>query len=277
MAGRVLVTGASSGIGEATARHLATLGFDVLAGVRKDEDAERIGAVPGVEAVKLDVTDAASIAAAAERAGDGAVGLAGLVNNAGVAITGPLEFMPVDELRRQLEINVIGQVAVTQALLPALRRAGGRIVNISSIAGRVALPLTAPYAASKFALEAISDSLRREVAAQGVRVVVVEPGGIRTPIWQKGTVDADRIEAAAPPEARTLYGGLAAALRKEAAKIASETGLPPQAVAEVVGEALTADRPRTRYLVGRDAKLRATVARVLPDRVMDRLIGRALG
>jgi NAD(P)-dependent dehydrogenase (short-subunit alcohol dehydrogenase family) len=277
MAGRVLVTGASSGIGEATARHLATLGFEVLAGVRRDEDAERIAAVPGIDAVRLDVTDPASIAAAAERAGDGDGGLAGLVNNAGVAITGPLEFMPIEELRRQLEINVIGQVAVTQALLPALRRARGRIVNISSVAGRVALPLAGPYAASKYALEAISDSLRREVASQGVRVVVVEPGGIRTPIWQKGTADADRIEAAAPPEARSLYGAMADSLRKEAEKIASETGLPPQAVADVVGEALTADRPRTRYLVGRDAKLRATVARVLPDRVMDRLIGRALG
>lgn len=241
--------------------------------MRQDEDAERLGATDGIDAVKLDVTDAGSIAAAAERVGRD---LAGLVNNAGVAVTGPLEFLPVDDLRRQLEVNLVGQVAVTQAFLPALRSARGRVVNISSIGGRVALPLAGPYAASKFALEAVSDVLRREVASQGVKVVVVEPGGIKTPIWDKGTAEADRIEASAPAEARRLYGGLIAAMRKEAGKIASETGLPPQAVAEVVAEALTARRPRTRYLVGRDAKVRARAARILPDRVMDRLIGRAL-
>jgi NAD(P)-dependent dehydrogenase (short-subunit alcohol dehydrogenase family) len=271
--GGVVVRGASSGIGVATARHLVTLGFSVVAGVRKDEDAERLGAIDGVDAVKLDVTDADSIAAAVE----GLDSLAGLVNNAGVAVSGPLEFLPVEELRRQLEINVIGQVAVTQALIPALRAGKGRIVNISSIGGRVALPLMGPYAASKFALEAISDSLRRELAAHGIGVVVVEPGGIKTAIWDKGTADADRLQADAGPEVEKRYGSLIAALRKEAAKIATERGLPAQAVADVVGEALTADKPRTRYLVGRDAKVRARIAGIVPDRVMDRLIGRALG
>jgi NAD(P)-dependent dehydrogenase (short-subunit alcohol dehydrogenase family) len=272
--GTVVVTGASTGIGEATATQLAKLGFDVLAGVRKDEDAERLRGA-GLRPLKLDVTDAGSIEAARGELGDAP--LAGLVNNAGIAVSGPVEFIPLDELRRQLEVNLIGQIAVIQALLPALRRGRGRIVNVSSIGGRVALPLIGPYAASKFALEAISDSLRRELGRQDVDVVVVEPGGVKTPIWQKGNAEADRLLAQMPPEAEELYGGLAEALRKQTVKIEQERGMEPEAVAEVVGAALTARRPRTRYLVGRDAKLRARMAAVLPDRAMDSLIGRALG
>ena len=273
MDGKVVVTGASSGIGEATAHHLKQLGFDVLAGVRKGEDADRLRE-GGVAPLMLDVTDAQSIAAARAEVGDGP--LAGLVNNAGVAVSGPVEFVPIDELRRQLEVNLIGQVAVTQAFLPQLRRARGRIVNVSSIGGRVALPLMSPYNASKFALEAVSDSLRRELRHLGVTVCVVEPGGVKTPIWRKGNRAADELVASAPPEAADLYGGMVASLRAEAEKIDRERGLPPTAVAEVIGEALTARRPRTRYLVGRDAKLRAWAAAVLPDRAMDALIGRAL-
>src|SRR5215218_6632073 len=158
--GTVLVTGASSGIGEATALHLKELGFDPVGAVRKDEDAQRLGS-QGLRTVKLDVTDSASIAAARAELGDAP--LAGLVNNAGVAVASPLEFLPLDLLRHQLEINLVGQVAVTQQFLPSLRAARGRIVNVSSIGGRVALPLLAAYNASKFALEAISDSLRREL------------------------------------------------------------------------------------------------------------------
>jgi short-subunit dehydrogenase len=271
--GKALVTGASSGIGEATATQLRSLGFEVIGGVRSEADAERLRDA-GLEAAILDVTDAESIAGAREKIGEAP--LAALVNNAGIAVTGPLEFMPVDELRTQLEVNVIGQVAVTQALLPALRRARGRIVNVSSIGGRVALPLAGPYAASKFALEAISDSLRREVANQGVDVIVVEPGGIKTPIWDKGTAKADEIRDTMPPESAELYGDLIAGLTAEAQKIATDTGLPPAAVAEVIGKALTAKRPRTRYLVGTDAKVRAQAARILPDRALDRLIARTL-
>src|SRR5688500_10451554 len=174
----VVVTGASSGIGEAPARMLAQRGLDVLAGVRKDADAERVGGLHDrVEAVKVDVADEASVAALAERVGD--AGLAGLVNNAGISVSGPLEFVPLEEWRRQLEVNVIGQVAVTQALLPALRRARGRIVNIGSVGGRVAIPLLSPYNASKFALEGITDSLRRELRPLGVHVAIVEPGADR--------------------------------------------------------------------------------------------------
>jgi NAD(P)-dependent dehydrogenase (short-subunit alcohol dehydrogenase family) len=272
--GLVLVTGASTGIGEATVHHLRELGFEPVAGVRRDEDAERL-ADQGLRTVKLDVTDEAQIAAAREAVGDR--GLAGLVNNAGVAVAAPLEFVPLDELRRQLDVNLIGQVAVTQAFLPALRRAGGRIVNVSSIGGRVAAPLLAPYNASKFALEAVSDSLRRELRSQGVDVIVVEPGGIKTPIWGKGNELAAELIARMPPEGERLYGRMIARVREETVKIERDRGLPPRAVAEVIGKALTADRPRTRYLVGTDAKLRAQLARLLPDRAMDRLIGRALG
>ena len=271
--GTVLVTGASTGIGEATAHHLNELGFDVVGGVRKDEDAERLRG-HGLRAVKLDFTDQAQIGAAREELGPGP--LAGLVNNAGIAVAAPLEFLPIDQLRRQLEVNLIGQVAVTQAFLPALRAAHGRIVNVGSIGGRVALPMVAPYAASKFGLEGVSDSLRRELRPQGVEVIVIEPGGVKTPIWRKGNELAGEMTDGMPPEAERLYGAMVAAMRRQAAKIESERGIEPRVVAETIGEALTAARPRTRYLVGRDAKLRAGMAKYLPDRVMDRLIARVL-
>ena len=272
--GTVLVTGASTGIGEATVLHLGELGFEPVAGVRKDEDAERLGR-SGIRSVRLDVTDPDQIAAVGAELGDGA--LAGLVNNAGVAVASPIEFLPVEQLRRQLEINLIGQVAVTQALLPALRRTRGRIVNVSSIGGRVALPLVGAYNMSKFGLEAFSDVLRRELRSQGVDVIAIEPGGIKTPLWEKGGQLADEILTDMTAEGEQLYGPVIAAVRKETAKIEQVRGLPPRVVAEVIGTALTADRARARYLVVRDAKARALVARVLPDRVMDRLIMRALG
>jgi NAD(P)-dependent dehydrogenase (short-subunit alcohol dehydrogenase family) len=271
--GTVLVTGASSGIGEATALHLKELGFDPVAAVRKDQDAERMRA-NGLRTVRLDVADTGSISAVRDELGSAP--LAGLVNNAGIAVAAPLEFLPLDQLRHQLEINLIGQVAVTQAFLPALRAGRGRIVNVSSIGGRVALPLVGAYNASKFALEAVSDSLRRETAGQGVDVVVIEPGGVKTPIWRKGDELATQLIDGMPPEAERLYGRLVEVLRDYTAKIATETGIEPREVAEAIGRALTAKRPRARYLVGRDAKLRDRAATVLPDRVMDRLIARAM-
>ena len=271
MSGTVVVTGASSGIGAATVARLAKGGFDVIAGVRKPEDGERLG----VRWVRLDVTDADSIAAAAADVGNR---LDGLVNNAGVAVTAPLELIPIDELRRQLEINLIGQVAVTQAFLPALRAARGRIVNMSSIGGKVALPLAGPYAASKFALEAVSDSLRRELRPSGVRVAVIEPGAVLTPIWDKGEGDADRVtEMIGTEKVERMYGPLVAGLRGEVAKIKAGRGVEPDEVAKAVEHALTSPKPKTRYLVGSDAKQRAFAARVLPDRVLDSAIGRQLG
>jgi NAD(P)-dependent dehydrogenase (short-subunit alcohol dehydrogenase family) len=270
--GKVVITGASTGIGDATATRLKAAGFEVLAGVRKEEDAERLRA-KGVQPVIVDITNAEQVKALADTVGER---LDGLVNNAGIAIAAPLEFLPIDELRRQLEVNVIGQVAVTQALLPALRAAKGRVVNISSVGGKVALPLAGAYAASKFALEAISDSLRRELRSQGVDVIVVEPGGIKTPIWETGTKKADEIAANAPAEAEQLYGDLVDAIRRETRDIAENRGLLPDAAAEVVEKALTTDKPRTRYAVGRDARGRIIATRFLPDRVFDRAIARAL-
>ncbi|HET8822458.1 MAG TPA: SDR family NAD(P)-dependent oxidoreductase [Thermoleophilaceae bacterium] len=272
--GRVLVTGASTGIGEASALHLRDIGFTPIAGVRKDEDADRLEGL-GLRTVKLDVTDADGIAAARESLGEEP--LAGLVNNAGIAVAAPLEFLPIDRLRRQLEVNLIGQIAVTQAFLPALRRARGRIVNVSSIGGRVALPLLGAYNASKFGLEGASDALRRELRSQGVDVILIEPGGVKTPIWKKGEALADEITEELPPEAERLYGRLIARVRAETRKIDEERGSEPRAVAEAIATALTARRPRARYVVGNDAKQRAVAARLLPARVMDRMIGRALG
>ena len=266
MASLALVTGASSGIGRACATHLVALGYEVMAGVRNETDAP-----PGTAPVQLDVTSEDDVAAVAGRVG---AGLAALVNNAGIAITGPVEAVPVQDWRRQMEVNLLGQVAVTRALLPALLRARGRVVNLSSIGGRIAGPLFGPYAASKFALEAMTDSLRREVAQFGVRVVSVEPGGIATPIWEKGISDAVRVIDEMPEEARRRYDALIASVRRQAEQMSRE-GLPPEAVAEVVGRALTARRPRTRYVVGRDAKIQAALARLLPDRAFDALIARA--
>ena len=272
--GTVLVTGASTGIGEATVMHLRELGFSPIAAVRKDEDAERLEG-RGLRTTRIDVTDADQIAAAREALGDEP--LAGLVNNAGIAVAAPLEFLPIDRLRQQLEINLIGQAAVTQAFLPALRRGRGRIVNVSSIGGRVGLPLVGAYNASKFGLEGLSDSLRRELRPHGVDVILIEPGGVKTPIWKKGEELADEMLEDVPPEAERLYGRLIAAVRTGTQRIARETGIEPSEVAEVIGRALTSSRPRARYLVGNDAKQRAVMAKLLPARVMDRLIARALG
>jgi NAD(P)-dependent dehydrogenase (short-subunit alcohol dehydrogenase family) len=275
--GYVFITGTSSGIGEACARHLASLGFNVFAGVRKQADAER-AAGPRVEPVIVDVTDDASVAAAVEHIGDavGSSGLAGLVNNAGIAVAGPLEFLAIEDFQRQLDVNVTGVVRATQAALPLLRLARGRIVNMSSIGGRVALPMVGPYAASKFALEGLSDSLRRELRPWGMHVALIEPGAVATPIWDKGIDQANAIERDARPEVRERYGPVIDRIREESEKNRSE-GVPPQEVAEAVAHALTASKPKTRYLVGRDAKMRGPVSRLMPDRMMDAAIARALG
>jgi NAD(P)-dependent dehydrogenase (short-subunit alcohol dehydrogenase family) len=225
----------------------------------------------GTEELLLDVTDAGQIRAAAEAVGDE---LHGLVNNAGIALAAPLEAVPIDELRNQLEVNVVGQVAVTQAFLPAVRRARGRIVFIGSIAGKSALPFLGPYAASKHAIEAIADSLRMELRPFGIAVSLVEPGSILTPIWTRSAARADELLEGMDGAVNALYGDRIAAFRKIAMKRGA-AGAPPDAVAEVVEKALTAERPRTRYLVGRDAKLRAGFQR-LPDKLRDRLYERAL-
>jgi NAD(P)-dependent dehydrogenase (short-subunit alcohol dehydrogenase family) len=276
--GAVVVTGASSGIGEACARRLARAGFQVFAGVRKPQDGERLQReISGVTAVGIDVTDEAAIAAAAQAVGEtiGARGLAGLVNNAGIAVPAPLEYQPIDDFRRQLDVNLTGQLAVTQAFLPALRAGHGRIVNVGSIGGRVAVPLLGAYAASKFALEGLTDTLRRELRPWGIHVAIMEPGTIATPIWDKGIASGDELTAAMPPEAGEAYGKLIEVVREASSRGARE-GLPPDAVAKDVEHALTARRPRTRYLVGREAKSRGLLARLLPDRALDSAIARAM-
>jgi NAD(P)-dependent dehydrogenase (short-subunit alcohol dehydrogenase family) len=265
----VLVTGASSGIGAACVDRLAHGGWHVLAGVRTDEDADRLRG-QGAEPVTIDVTDAGSIEAAARRVDK----LDGLVNNAGIAVSMPVEFLPLDELRHQLEVNVVGQVAVLQALLPQLRAARGRIVNVGSIAGRSSLPFLGAYAASKHALEAITDALRIELRPFGIEVSIVEPGSIATPIWRKGAERFQQLSAALPPDLAALYGERILRFR-EAAAAAGRRGEPAEAVARTVEHALTAAKPRTRYLVGRDARRRARVER-LPDRLRDRVYERIL-
>ncbi|WP_456426505.1 SDR family oxidoreductase, partial [Rhodocaloribacter sp.] len=205
----VVITGASTGIGKACALDLDARGFAVFATVRRAEDAKALEAEasPRLRTLFLDVTDAASIAAAAETvAGSvGEAGLHGLVNNAGIAMAGPLEGMPLDAFRRQFEVNVTGQVAVTQAFLPLLRKARGRIVNMGSIGGISVLPFVGAYCASKFAFEALTDSLRMELAPWGIEVVIVEPGSVATPIWGKGEAHAEAILERADPGTTALY------------------------------------------------------------------------
>jgi NAD(P)-dependent dehydrogenase (short-subunit alcohol dehydrogenase family) len=224
----------------------------------------------GVRPLELDVTDAAHISAAADVVGGE---VHGLVDNAGIAIAAPLELVPLDELRHQLEVNVVGQVAVVQALLPALRRGRGRVVLMGSIGGRSALPFLGPYAASKHALEAIADSLRIELRPLGVGVSIVEPGSIATPIWRKGAERADELRGGFDEERASLYASAVTRLREVA--LARGPGVDPDEVAKAVEHALTAKRPKARYLVGRDAHIRAWIER-LPTRLRDRVLARAL-
>jgi NAD(P)-dependent dehydrogenase (short-subunit alcohol dehydrogenase family) len=276
--GSVLVTGCSTGIGRATTLRLDRLGWEVFAGLRREEDAASLRAECSerLRPVRIDVTDEESIAAAAEEIGEATGGrLDGLVNNAGIAVPGPLETLPLEDFRRQLEVNLTGQLAVTQATLPLLREARGRIVLISSIGGRIALPFNGPYSVSKFGLEALGDVLRQELEPSGIRVSLIEPGSIATPIWDKGAREADEIEQRADPRQEELYGERIDAFRRVARKT-GERGIEPDKVAERVEHALTAARPKTRYLVGLDAQVRARIRAVLPDRQLDRMIAAGL-
>ncbi len=276
----MVVTGASTGIGRATALHLDELGFSVHAGVRKTADAERLTADASdrLSTVIVDVTDSESIAktaAGVERA-VGAAGLAGLVNNAGIAVPGPLEFLPIDDFRRQLEVNLTGHVAVTQALMPQIRAAKGRIVNVTSIGGLIAFPFMGAYHASKFALEAVTDALRRELRPWGIHVAAIEPGSVATEIWERGQNQADQIREAMPAEGERLYG-VALDDYQEVLDKTAERGIEPRKVAEAIEHALTSRRPKTRYLVGTDASIQARIEKLLPDRVFDAIVARSIG
>jgi len=273
----VLVTGASTGIGRATALRLDADGWRVFAGVRKEADAEslRQEASPNLVPVTLDVIDPGQIAAAAaliEREAEG--GLDGLVNNAGVAVPGPLETIPLEDLRHQLEVNVVAYVAVTQALLPQIRRARGRVVFLASIGGRVAFPFAGPYHASKFATEAIGDVFRQELRPWGIKVAIIEPGSIDTPIWERGQQKATEVEAKSP-QTNLLYGAAIEKFRKVIDDTA-ERGIPPEKVAKAISHALESKRPKSRYLVGLDAKAQALLKPLIPTAVFDRIVARQL-
>jgi NAD(P)-dependent dehydrogenase (short-subunit alcohol dehydrogenase family) len=271
----VVITGASTGIGAACAIHLDQLGFRVFAGVRKPEDGLTLqkNRSDRLMPIELDVTDTSTIQKSHALVSEltGTDGLYGLINNAGIAVVGPMEAVPIPDLRQQLEVNVIGQVAVTQIFLPLIRQARGRIINMGSIAGLSAMPLMGPYSASKFALEAITDALRLEVQQWGIHVSIIEPGAIATPIWNKSAVEAAEREAAIEDELRFLYKPIVAAVRKMVGE-ASKRAVPSDTVAKAVEAALTASIPKTRYLVGTDAKLRALMTKLLPDRASDRLL-----
>jgi NAD(P)-dependent dehydrogenase (short-subunit alcohol dehydrogenase family) len=273
--GRVLITGASTGIGEQCALDLAGLGFEVFAGVRRAEDGEALKAKARgrLEPLILDVTDPGTIEAARDfidrRAGGS--GMAGLVNNAGIVVAGPLEFVPLDELRRQLEVNVVGQIAVTRAFLPMIRAARGRIVNIGSIGGRMAVPFMGCYGMSKFAMEALSDVLRMELKPWGIHVSLIEPGAVKTPIWRKSRDEGTAGRAVMGPAMEKLYGRQIDRLLKVTANMEGK-GVPPEEVSRVVIDALTSERPRTRYIVGREARAQALMRRILPDLVIDNIV-----
>jgi len=272
----IVVTGASSGIGEASAKLLASTGFAVFAGVRDDAAARELEAAhPQITALRLDVTDAASIAAAYERVRETGVTLRGLVNNAGISVAGPLEILPIDEVRRQFEVNVFGQIAVTQAFMPMLRASRGRIVFVGSIAGRLAPPLVGAYAASKFALRALTDTLRIELMPAGIDVALIEPGAVKTPIWQKGRNAKDAmVERTGAHPAAVHY---ATAIEKIVAVThhAEANGLEAVVVAAAILEALTSRRPRARYVLGTEANIQSIIA-WLPPRLRDRLIRKSL-
>lgn len=277
--GAVVITGASSGIGEACALRLAEDGYRVFAGVRKVKDggALRKKAKGLVSPVRLDVTDPELVRAAVEAVGAevGESGLAGLVNNAGISVMGPLESLPLDEMRRQLEVNVVGVVAVTQAFLPLLRQGQGRIINMGSLSGMMAAPFLGAYSASKFAIEAITDALRMELAPWNIHVSIVEPANTATPIWEKPEATGKAL-AKLPREQRALYEEPLARMREAMERMARE-GAPPEDVAKVVSEALSARSPKARYFVGADQRLATTVMKMLPDWVQDSLVMRVLG
>jgi len=272
----ILVTGASSGIGRAAALALAQKGYRVYAGVRRIEDGRALARAAGgtLTPLYLDVTAPAMVAEAAGFLDVelGAAGLFGLVNNAGVVVAAPLEFVPLEDVREQFEVNVTGALGVTQALIPLLRRAGGRIVNIGSVSGSISTPFTGPYNASKFALRAMSDALRVELAPWGICVSIIEPGTVHTPLWQRSLGRIQRLEQRLPARATALYGPVFTKMRQF---IEGARGVPPETVAAVIVAALRSKRPRPYYPVGSDARLRLALER-LPTRLRDFLIATQL-
>ena len=270
----IFITGASGGIGTACTLALARSGFRVFAGVRQLEDGEALKQIAPerVTPIAIDVTDTATIDSAKSKVEKeiGGQSLYGLVNNAGILVSAPMEYLPLENFRHQLEVNVIGQVAVMQAFLPAIRNARGRIVNISSVSGFVAFPFTGAYCASKFALEAITDSLRMELQPWRISVIAIEPPFVKTPIWDKAVKNSEHIHRNISETCEQLYG---TALRKKQSKALEEVehAICADRVAKTLIRAFSDRVPKTRYLVGKDAYL-SKIASVLPDRLRERLI-----
>lgn len=275
----VVVTGVSTGIGWGAVKVLVGQGFHVFGSVRKQADAERLKAEFGDAFTPLlfDVTDEAAVRAGARQveAALGGATLAGLVNNAGIAVAGPLLYLSVDDWRQQLEVNLTGVVIATQAFAPLLGAGAarvaepGRIVNISSVGGRNANPFMAPYCTTKFGLEGLSESLRRELLPFGVDVVVVAPGAVATPIWDK----ADQIDTTR--YANTPYATALDRLRAYMLQI-GKAGLPPEKIGEAIATALTADKPKVRYVVS-PSPMQVLMTEILPKRTLDRITGKRLG
>ena len=269
----VVITGASTGIGKSAAILLSEMGWQVFAGVRKESDANELVRISGgkIQPIQLEVTDAESIKAAAALIESKCKELNGLVNNAGIVVAAPLEFVPMEDLRKQFEVNVIGQIAVTQAFLPMLRKSKGRVINVGSVSGIFATPFTGPYCASKFAMEAMSDALRMELKPWDIEVSLIQPGSIATPIWEKSMSAAESLEKRMPARAFELYRKAIDAVKITSQKTAAK-GIPAEAVADVIYEALTVRKPKTRYLVGKDARTYQWLLRLFSDRFRDKLV-----
>lgn len=270
-----LVTGAARGIGRATVLRLARSGWDVTAGVRTAADGEALRAEEPerVRPIELDITSAEHVDALDRLL---PADLDAVVNNAGILIGGPVEGLPLDEWRRQFEVNLFGQIAVTQAVLPRLRSARGRVVFVSSLSGRVATPLSGAYNASKFALEAMADALRLEVWPWRIRVVLVEPAQTDTDVWRLADDAFEQSAAALKPEARPLYAKHIDGYRK-VIRMSQRAALPAEGVAAAIERALTARRPRRRYVVGTAPKVQAVMSRFTPTPIMDAALRTATG
>lgn len=271
----VVITGASSGLGRQSALHLARHGFRVFAGVREAHDGKELAAAHpqgGIRPLILDVTEPEQIAAATRRVAeelDGAP-LWGLVNNAGICVPGPLECLPPESLREQLETNVIGQVSVIQSFLPLLRRGPGRIINITSGLGSIALPYFGAYVAAQFAKEGMSDTLRRELKPFGITVSVVQPGMITTPIWGKVAQSGHRLMASVATGVAEFYSGPFSRFLEVNEQQSRRSKTRPEDFAGVIAHILTTARPRTRYHVGTDMLVTKLMVRLLPDTALDR-------
>jgi len=273
----VLVTGTSTGIGRCVVHALMESGFTVLAGVRTDADRKALLQTQTdcrrLHPLLLDVTDDEQVQAAvavADQLG-GKDGLFAVVNNAGISVPGPVEYVPLEEFRRAFEVNLVGQLRVIQAFLPLIRRAKGRIVQVSSALGRLAMPLSGPYASSKYALEGLTDSLRRELRPWGIRVSLIEPGSVSSAIWEKIDAQARAIQRALPGEMQKIYAPLAEPMTY-IWKEAELRAVSPVIAARAVLHALNSRHPRTRYLVGPDAYAVAALSRLVPARAMDWLL-----